>query len=107
VDYPLLVCGLERVGNLTCNGQRLVSRDRPARDPLRQVLASDELHNQRCAAAAVLEPVNGGNVGVIRDLPLQLRVGGAIHLAHPAHADPGDATSVEVSLVQISPFSGR
>ena len=118
MDDPLLVCGLERVGNLTGHGQRLVERNGPARDPLRQVLAGDELHDQRRDAVRVLQPVNGGNVGVIQrcedfrfalepgqpvsvgrergrqnldgDLPLQLRVGRAIDLAHSARADGGN-----------------
>ena len=59
------MCGLERVGNLTGHGQRLVERNGPTRDPLRQVLAGDELHDQRRDAVRILEPVNGGNVGVI------------------------------------------
>ena len=47
MDDPLLVGRFERLGDLLRDLQRLVDRDRPARDALGQRLALDELENQR------------------------------------------------------------
>ena len=47
VDDPLLVRGFERLGDLPRDGQGLIERDRAAGDALRQVLALDQLHDQR------------------------------------------------------------
>ena len=38
--------------------QRLVERDRAARDPLRQVLALDQFHHERAHAAGFFEAVD-------------------------------------------------
>ena len=95
-----------------------------ARDPLRQVLAFDELHHERGDAIALFEPVDAGDVRMVqrrehfrfalkprepivvggergrqdldRDLAFQLRVRRAIHLPHPAFADlRGDLIDAE------------
>ena len=55
---PLLVRGLERLGDLPGDGERLVERHRPARDALRERLALDELHDERVTAADFLEAVD-------------------------------------------------
>ena len=47
MNDPLLVRRFERLGDLLRDRQRLVERDRAARDPLREVLALDELHHER------------------------------------------------------------
>ena len=52
MDDALLVRGFERLGDLPRDGQRLVERDRPARDALGQVFALDELHDQARVTAA-------------------------------------------------------
>ena len=96
----------------------------PLRDPLRQIVALDQLHHERRDAVGVLESVDGGDVRMIqrgedfrfaleageplgigrerrredldRDLALQLRVRGAIDLAHAARADgDGDFVGAE------------
>ena len=87
----------------------------PARDPLRQVVAFDQLHHERADAIRFFETVDGGDVRMIqrgeqlrfalkrasrsgslrervgqnleRDVALQSRVAGAIHLAHAARAE--------------------
>ena len=47
MDDPLLVRRFERLGDLPRDRQRLVDRDRAARDPLREILALDEFHHER------------------------------------------------------------
>ena len=54
VHDAALVRGLERVGDLCRDAQRLVDRDRPLRDPLDERRPVDELHDdarvgRRCA----------------------------------------------------------
>jgi hypothetical protein len=53
VDDALLMRGFEGVGDLLGDRQHPVDRDRSARDPLRQVLAFDELHDQRANAVGL------------------------------------------------------
>ena len=47
MDDPLLVRRFERLGDLLRDRQRLVERDRAARDALRQVVALDQFHHER------------------------------------------------------------
>ena len=56
VDDALLVRGLERLGDLPRDRQRLGERHRAARDVRREVLALDELHHERANAVRFLEP---------------------------------------------------
>ena len=65
VDDPLLVRRFERVGDLLRDGQRLVERDRAARDALRQVVALDQFHHDRTHTAAFFEAVDVRDVRVI------------------------------------------
>jgi hypothetical protein len=46
--WPLLVRGVERLGDLFCDHQRLVYWHSPAGDPLGEVFAVDELHQRAC-----------------------------------------------------------
>jgi len=112
MDDARFVGGFERVDDLPGDRERLVDRDRAPRDPIRQRRPLHELHGERLHAAALLESVNRRDIGVIqggqrlrlpleagdalgvgredlgedleRDLPMELRVVGAIHLAHAA-----------------------
>jgi len=112
------VRGLERFGDLPGDGDRFVEGDRAARDAPGEILAFDELHDERRRASALFEPVDGGNVRVIqrgqrlrfarqarqavrivgedvgqdldRDIAIQLRIAGAIDLAHSAFAQFGE-----------------
>ena len=46
MDDALLVRGFERVRDLLRDRQRLVERDRAPRDPLREIVAFDQLHHE-------------------------------------------------------------
>ena len=106
----MIVGGLERVGDLAGDGERLVQRKRPAGDARGEVFAVDELHHER----GFLQPVDLRDVGMVqgsegvslaletpepvriaredfredfdRDIAMQLRVARAIDLAHSAFA---------------------
>ncbi len=75
VNDPLLVRGLERVGDLPRNGEGLVDRDRAGRDPFRQRLALHQLQDERSRAARFLEAVDVRDVRMVerrQDLRLAL-----------------------------------
>ena len=124
VNDPLLMRGFERVRDLFRNGQRLIKRNRAARDALREIVALDEFHDERGGARTFFKPVDGGDVRMIergehfrfalkarepigisrergwqdlnRDLTFQLGVRRPIHLTHPAFADlRGDVVNAE------------
>ena len=115
MDDALLVRRFERFGDLSGDRQRLVDRQWPLRNAVRQGRAVDELHHERIHAGRVFEPVDGRDVRVIergedfgfalkagqpvrvcrdrrgqdlhRDLALQPGVRRAIDLAHAARAE--------------------
>ena len=115
MNNPLFVCGLERLGDLFRDRQRLVDRYRAARDRLRQILALDEFHHERVQAGRFLEPIDRRDVRMIergerlrlalepdqpfgvrgervrqdldRDLATERRVCRPVDLSHPAIAD--------------------
>ena len=66
MDDSLLVRRFQRLRDLLRDGQRLIERNRPASDPLRQIVALDEFHHERGEAHAFFEPVDGGDVGMIQ-----------------------------------------
>ena len=66
MDDAALVRGFEGLGDLLRDRQRLVERDRPARDALRQIVAFDEFHHERRDARALFEPVDRGDVRMIQ-----------------------------------------
>ena len=118
MNDPLLVRGFERLGDLLGDWQRLVERNRAARNALRQILALDEFHDERRDVGGLLETVDRRDVRMVegrehfgfalkareairiagdrrgqhfdRHRPLQIAVGRAIDLAHAAGADGGD-----------------
>ncbi len=61
-----LVRRRKRLAHLTCKGQRIVERNRPARDPLRQIVTLDEFHDEGVDITAVFKSVNDGDVRVIQ-----------------------------------------
>jgi hypothetical protein len=109
------------------------------RDPVRQILALDEFHDERTDAVGFFETVDVGDVGMIqrgerlgflseprqpiriagegvgqnlqRYVTIQLRVVGAIHLAHAPFADLGrdfiDAEARAGSEGQVADYTGR
>ena len=66
VDDPLVVRRFKRLGDLFGDGQGFVDRDRSTGDPLREILALDELHHERGDATAFFEAVNAADVRVIQ-----------------------------------------
>ena len=115
MDDPLLVRRFERLGDLRRHRQRLVDRNGPPRDPIGERRAFDQLHHQRVQAAGIFEAMDlrdvrmiecrkelrfpaepckaigivgdGGQQDFDRDVAIQLRIEGAIDLAHTAGAD--------------------
>ena len=65
MDNPLLVRGLQRFGDLRRNGEGLLDRDRPLRDPVGECRALDELHHQPSDAVRLFQAVNGRDVRVV------------------------------------------
>ncbi len=127
VNDVLLVRRFERLSDLLRDGQRFIKGDRAACNALGQVVAFDEFHHERGDAPALFQAVYGGNVRVVQrgedfgfalktrepivvsgqrgrqdlegDLTLQLRIGGPIHLPHPAFADlRNDFVDAEASV---------
>ena len=65
VDDSLLVRRLQRLGDLSRDGQRVADGDCATRDALRQILPLDQLHHERRHAAGCFEAVNVRDAGVI------------------------------------------
>jgi len=53
----MLVRCFERVGDLVRDRKRLIDRDRAARNPLRQVVALDQLHHERTDSVGLFQAV--------------------------------------------------
>ena len=129
MDHARLVRGLQRQGDLPCDGQHLVQGDRSLFEAFGEGRALDQLQDQRARAAGLLEAVDLGDVGVVqrgedpglslearqpvrvggerlgqhlqRDVAVELRVAGAVHLAHAAGPErAGD-------VIGADPCSGR
>ena len=66
MDDALLVRGFERLRNLLRDRQRLLDRDRSARNALGQIVALDEFHHERRDARALFESVDAGDVRMIQ-----------------------------------------
>ena len=64
---PLFVRRFERLGDLSGHMEGIVGRHRSAGDAIRERGSLDELHHERRRAAAVLDTVDGGDVGMIRE----------------------------------------
>ena len=118
MDDPVFVRLFERLSDLSGDRQRFIQGNRPSCDPLRQVLALDELHDQRVLVRGFLEPVDRSDVWMIqrgqrlcfsletgqavrvrgervrqhldRDLAAEARVSGTVDRAHTAFADLSD-----------------
>ena len=118
MNDPLLVSGLERVGDLPRDPDRIVCRHRPIGNELGERLTLDELEHQGAHAVLLFDPVNGGDMWMVQrrerlrlaleprqalgigreglrqhlqgNLAVQPRIARAIDLAHPARAEGGD-----------------
>ena len=117
VNDALFVCGFQGFRDLSRNLEGVVGGDRPARDPLRERLALDELQDQEGDLADLFEAVDRADVRMIerredlglpseprqplrvdregarqcldRNGAIQPRVASAVDLAHPASTDAG------------------
>ena len=65
MDDPLLVRGLERLGDLAGDGESLFEREGAALQPLGEILSLDELHDEGADSARLLEAVDRGDVRVL------------------------------------------
>ena len=118
VDDAVLVRGLERLGNLTRDRQRVLERQRPLRDAGAQIVTLDEFHDQRGGVPGLLEAVDLRDVRMVergerprlalearqplgivdhrggqrlqRHVATQLGVARPIDLAHAAGAEGGE-----------------
>jgi putative endopeptidase len=118
VDDAALVGVLERLRDLQRDRQRFGDRDRSVREPLREILALDQLHREEAHAVGGVETVDRSDVRMVqrreqtglaleagealgvrgeqvgqdldRDVAAQRGVGGAPHHAHPAFAERSD-----------------
>ena len=126
MDDAALVRGVECFEDLLRDGQRDGGRHRPARDQHRQIVAADELHNERADRPGVLESVDLRDVRVIQrrerlrladeslqailvgdealrqdlqgDIAIELRVPRLVDLAHAARSESGqDFVGAETS----------
>ena len=66
MDDSLLVRRFEGLGDLLRDRQRLVEGMGPRVNPLCEILALDEFHDERRDAVGLLEPVDRGDVRVIQ-----------------------------------------
>ncbi len=136
MDDPFLVGGLERLGNLSRDGQRFADRDDRLGNPLRERVAVDELEHERRGAVDRLEAIDRGNLRMIqrrqqprlaieagaplgigreqrrqhldRHIAAEGRIVRAIHLAHAAGAEqPDDAIRTELPADQRLTLLGR
>src|SRR4029453_7140679 len=115
MDDALLMRRFERFSNLPRDGQGFIERNCAAGNSLREILPFDEFHHEGLDAVGVFQSVDGRDVRMVhrgedfgfgvktreaigvrggggrqnldRALTFQPRVGGPIHLPHPAFAD--------------------
>src|SRR5262245_54166772 len=115
MDDSGVVRGFKRFRNLPREWKCFIERNRPSLDSRGEILSLDEFHHQRRRLVGALEAVNRGDVRVIergqglgftlksrepvgvgsqrrgqhlqRDVSFEIRIEGAIHLAHAADAD--------------------
>ena len=78
MDDALVVRGLEGVGHLACQPQRLGDWNRPRGDPLGKRVAFDQFEDEELSTVDLFKSVDGGNVRVVEgreDLRLTLEPG--------------------------------
>ena len=66
MDDPFLVSGLDGLGDLSGNHERLIERNRASSNPIRQCGALDEFENQGPNAVGLLEAVDARDVGMVQ-----------------------------------------
>jgi len=118
VQDPLVVGGLEGLGDLGADAQRVGERERAFAEALCERRTGHELEDQEAGVAGFLQAVDGGDVGVVEggqrlglaseageafrvggegsgedlegDVAAEPGVAGAVDLAHAAGAKEGD-----------------
>ncbi len=81
MHHPGLMRGLQRLGDLLRNRQRLVQRDRPLRDQVGEGRVFHQLQHQRSGAVCFLDGGDNGVVEAGEDLRLPLEPGEAVRIA--------------------------
>ena len=66
MDDPLFVCGLERLGDLACDGQRLGHSHLTVLQALGERRTFDQFEHQRAVAVRFLEAVNRADVRMVQ-----------------------------------------
>jgi hypothetical protein len=117
MDDALLMGGFKGLGDLSCDGQRFIDRDRPLCDAIGERRPLDQLHHEGLDALDLLETVDDGDVRMVQrgegscltseasqpflvlcysfrqnldgDVSPEVRVRGAIHFAHASDANLG------------------
>jgi hypothetical protein len=118
MNDALIVRGFKCLGDLFCDRQRLIDRNRTARDAVGKRLAFDQFHHERWRVSRVFNVEDGGDAWMIecrkdlrfalkpreairivrqrgwedfdRDVATELCIARTIHLAHTAGADGGE-----------------
>ncbi len=118
MDDPLLVGGLERLGDLPRDREGLVERNGTLCDPGVEPFTFGQLHDEEVAAGDLFEGVDRRDAGVVqggegaglaletgdpvlvleellgedldRHVPLELRVAGPVNLPHSPRAERGE-----------------
>ena len=67
MDDALLVRHFQGMGDLVGNRERLGERDRPTRDPPREILSLDELHDDGVDTLGVFQSVNDRDVRMFNE----------------------------------------
>jgi hypothetical protein len=66
MDDVLVVGGVERIGDLLRDGEGLIDRDRPMRNPIAERGALDELHDDPAGMRRLFETIDRRNVRMIQ-----------------------------------------
>src|SRR5688500_4337728 len=132
MDDPLVVRLLEGLGNLPRDHQRFINWQGALRHSVSERRPLDELENERHRPIRFLEAVNAADIRMIqrgkrsrltleprgafrvgneqvrqdldRDVAIELRIAGSIHLAHPARAYPRDLTMSIGPGARLGPY---
>jgi hypothetical protein len=66
MDDSFLMCGLKRFRDLLREPEGFVYRNCPTLQPVGQRIALDEFKNEKTRGSGLLQPVDGGNIGMIQ-----------------------------------------
>ena len=84
MDDTTLVGRFEPFGDLVCDANRVVDRQAPTFQPLREIFAGYQLHRQEACALGLMHTENGGDVGVAQrreQLGLPFEAGESVRIA--------------------------